>query len=192
VPLYFAKERPMIERGEMLIPDYEENKDQYLEGEEPKMVMSRFRTLGCSPCTGAVRSDATNMDEIVIEAAASRRSERETRIIDGKEMVFMEPIKGDVSLIRAWKADTAGNLQYRMTENNFNQAAATASRLVIAEVEEIVPVGELDPNAIHTPGCYIDYLVKAHTSAEDLGTSASVSTSQKKPDDSRMAMARAG
>ncbi len=82
VPLYFAKERPMIERGDMLIPYYEENKDQYLEGEEPTMVMSRFRTLGCSPCTGAVRSDATNMDEIVIEAAASKRSERETRIID--------------------------------------------------------------------------------------------------------------
>lgn len=71
----------------------------------------------------------------------------ETRTIDGKEMVFVEPIKGDVSLIRAWKADTAGNLQYRMTENNFNQAAATASRLVIVEAEEIVPVGSLDPNA---------------------------------------------
>jgi len=82
VPLYFAKERPMIERGIMLIPYYEENKNQLLEGEKPKMIMSRFRTLGCSPCTGAVRSDATNMDEIVIEAAAARRSERETRIID--------------------------------------------------------------------------------------------------------------
>ncbi len=82
VPLYFAKERPMIERGNMLIPYYEENKNQLLEGEKPKMIMSRFRTLGCSPCTGAVRSDATNMDEIVIEAAAARRSERETRIID--------------------------------------------------------------------------------------------------------------
>ncbi len=82
VPLYFAKERPMIKRGNMLIPYYEENKDQLLEGEEPEMVMSRFRTLGCSPCTGAVYSDATNMDEIVIEAAAARRSERETRIID--------------------------------------------------------------------------------------------------------------
>ncbi len=116
---------------------------------------------------------------------------RETRIIDGKEMVFIEPIKGDVSLIRAWKADTAGNLQYRMTENNFNQAAATASKLVIAEVEEIVPVGELDPNAIHTPGCFIDYLVQAHTSEADLGSSASVSSSQKKGNDSRMAMARA-
>jgi len=82
VPLYFAKERAMIKRGNMLIPYYEENKDQLLEGEKPEMVMSRFRTLGCSPCTGAVYSDATNMDEIVIEAAAARRSERETRIID--------------------------------------------------------------------------------------------------------------
>jgi len=82
VPLYFAKQRLMVERKNMLIPYYEEMKDQLLEGEEPTMVMSRFRTLGCSPCTGAVRSDATNMDEIVIEAAAARRSERETRIID--------------------------------------------------------------------------------------------------------------
>ena len=116
---------------------------------------------------------------------------RETREIEGQEMVFVSPIKGDVSLIRAWKADTAGNLQYRMTENNFNQAAATASALVIAEVEEIVPVGELDPNAIHTPGCFVDYLVQAHTSEEDLGSSASVSGSAKKVDAMRMAMAQA-
>ncbi len=116
---------------------------------------------------------------------------RETKVIDGQEMVFIKPIRGDVSLIRAYKADTAGNLQYRMTENNFNQAAATASRLVIAEVEEIVPVGELDPNTIHTPGCFVDYLVQAHTSLEDLGSSASVATSAKKVDDARMAMAQA-
>lgn len=116
---------------------------------------------------------------------------RETKIIDGVDMVFIKPIRGDISLIRAWKADTAGNLQYRMTENNFNQAAATASTLVIAEVEEIVPVGQLDPNAIHTPGCFVDYLVQAHTSEEDLGSSASVSTSAKKVDDARMAMAQA-
>ena len=116
---------------------------------------------------------------------------RETREIEGQEMVFVSPIKGDVSLIRAWKADTAGNLQYRMTENNFNQAAATASALVIAEVEEIVPVGELDPNAIHTPGCFVDFLVQAHTSEEDLGSSASVSGSAKKVDAMRMAMAQA-
>ena len=116
---------------------------------------------------------------------------RETRVIDGKEMVFILPIKGDVSLIRAWKADTAGNLQYRMTENNFNSAAATASTLVIAEVEEIVPVGELDANAIHTSGCYVDYLVQAKLTLEDLGSSASVSASLKKVDAGRMNMAKA-
>lgn len=116
---------------------------------------------------------------------------RESRIIDGREMVFIKPIRGDVSLIRAWKADTAGNLQYRMTENNFNQAAATASGLVIAEVEEIVPVGALDPNTIHTPGCFVDYLVQAHTNEADLGSSASVTASAKKVDDARMAMAQA-
>ena len=115
---------------------------------------------------------------------------RESREINGQDMVFINPIKGDVSLIRAWKADTAGNLQYRMTENNFNQAAATASSLVIAEVEEIVAVGELDPNAIHTPGCFVDFLVQAHTSEEDLGSSASVSGSAKKVDAMRMAMAQ--
>lgn len=116
---------------------------------------------------------------------------KETRTLNGRDMVFVNPIRGDVSLVRAWKADTAGNLQYRMTENNFNQAAATASSLVIAEVEEIVPVGELDPNAIHTPGCFVDFLVQAHTSEEDLGSSASVSASARKADATRMAMAQA-
>jgi len=116
---------------------------------------------------------------------------RETRVIDGKEMVFIPPIKGDVSLIRAWKADTAGNLQYRMTESNFNVAAATASKLVIAEVEEIVPLGELDADSIHTPCCFVDFLVQANVTLEDLGSSASVSSSLKKVDESRMNMAQA-
>ncbi|MDQ6962017.1 MAG: sulfate adenylyltransferase subunit CysD [Mariprofundaceae bacterium] len=80
VPLYFAKERLMVERGNLLIPV--EDESLLIPGEKPKMIMSRFRTLGCSPCTGAVRSDATTMDEIIAEAGAAKRSERETRIID--------------------------------------------------------------------------------------------------------------
>jgi 3-oxoacid CoA-transferase len=68
---------------------------------------------------------------------------RETKIIDGEEQVFIKGIRGNVAFIRAWRADTAGNLQYRMTENNFNKAMATAADLVIAEVEEIIPVGEI-------------------------------------------------
>lgn len=115
---------------------------------------------------------------------------RETRIINGTEMVFIEPLRGNVALIRAWRADTAGNLQYRMTESNFNVAAATAADLVIVEVEEIVAVGELDPNQIHTPGCFVDYLVQATLTIEDLGSSASVAASDKKVDPSRVNMAK--
>ena len=115
---------------------------------------------------------------------------RETKIINGKPYVFQPALRGNVALIRAWQADRAGNLVYRMTENNFNQAMATAADLVIAEVEEIVEVGVLDPNQIHTPGCFVDYLVQAQVTLEDLGSSASVASSSKKVDEARMVMAQ--
>jgi len=76
-----------------------------------------------------------------------------------------------------------------MTEQNFNRAMATAADIVVAEVQEIVPVGELNPNLIHTPGNFVDYLVEKKLTLEDLGTSASVGSS-KKVDESRMNMAR--
>ncbi|MCE7985408.1 MAG: 3-oxoacid CoA-transferase subunit B [Caldilinea sp. CFX5] len=115
---------------------------------------------------------------------------RETRSINGKRYVFQPALRGNVALIRAWQADTAGNLVYRMTENNFNQAMAMAADLVIAEVEQIVPVGELDPNQIHTPGCFVDYLVQAHVTVAELGSSASVAASVKKVDTVRMNMVK--
>ncbi|MFX0556574.1 3-oxoacid CoA-transferase [Maribacter sp. CXY002] len=114
---------------------------------------------------------------------------RETKMLNGKEQVFIEGIRGNVAIVRAWKADTAGNLQYRMTEQNFNRAMATAADLVIAEVQEIVPVGAIDPNQIHTPGCFVDYLVQKELTEEDLGTSASVGSS-KVIDERRMNMAK--
>jgi 3-oxoacid CoA-transferase len=114
---------------------------------------------------------------------------RETKIIDGEEQVFIKGIRGNVAFIRAWRADAAGNLQYRMTENNFNKAMATAADLVIVEVEEIVAVGDIAPENVHTQGCFVDYLVQATLTLEDLGTSASVASS-KKLDDVRMNMAR--
>lgn len=117
--------------------------------------------------------------------------DRETITRDGRDYLLQPALKADVALIRAWRADTAGNLVYRMTENNFNQAAATAADLVIAEAEHIVPVGELDPSHIHTSGCFVDYLVQAHTTAEELGSSASVAGSLKKVDETRLSMARA-
>jgi 3-oxoacid CoA-transferase len=115
--------------------------------------------------------------------------DRETKMINGKEQVFIKAIRGNVAFIRAWKADTAGNLTYRMTEQNFNKAMATAADLVIAEVEEIVPVGTIEPDHVHTPGCYVDFLVQHHVTTEELGTSATIGASRK-ADVKRLNMAK--
>lgn len=115
---------------------------------------------------------------------------KETKLINGVPHVFQPALRGNVALIRAWQADEAGNLVYRMTEQNFNKAIATAADLVIAEVEEIVPLGSLDPNSIHTPGCFVDYLVQAHTTLADLGSSASIEGGAKKVSETRLAMAQ--
>jgi 3-oxoacid CoA-transferase len=115
--------------------------------------------------------------------------DHKTMKIDGHEQVFIKGIRGNIAFIRAWRADTAGNLTYRMTEQNFNRAMATAADIVVAEVEEIVPVGTIDPNFIHTPGCYVDYLVQANVTLADLGTSANVSKARK-VSESRMNMAK--
>lgn len=123
-------------------------------------------------------------------AGTAIASGKEVKTIDGKEYVFEKALRANVALIRAWKADTAGNLQYRMTEQNFNKAMATAADLVIAEVEHIVPVGAIEPENIHTPCCYVDYIVQASLSASNLGSSASVKSSAKKVDEARMNMAR--
>lgn len=113
-----------------------------------------------------------------------------TRLINGKPYVFVEALRSDVAFIRAWRADTAGNLIYRMTEQNFNKAMATSANLVVAEVEQIVPVGELDPNEIHTPGNYVDYLVQAPRTLDELGSSASVNGGAKKVSEARIKIAR--
>jgi 3-oxoacid CoA-transferase subunit A len=81
---------------------------------------------------------------------------KETREFNGKHYVMETALTADVSLIKAWKGDTTGNLIYRRTARNFNPMMATAGKLVIAEVEELVEPGQLDPNAIHTPGIYVD------------------------------------
>lgn len=114
---------------------------------------------------------------------------RETKIFDGIEQVLVPALRGNVAFIRAWRADTAGNLQYRMTEQNFNKVMATAADLVVAEVEEIVSVGEIAPEAIHTPGAFVDFLVRAKLRQDELGSSATVSSS-KKPSEARLNMAR--
>ncbi|RKQ14101.1 CoA transferase subunit A [Ureibacillus endophyticus] len=84
---------------------------------------------------------------------------KETRYIDGKEYLLEKAIVGDFALVKAWKADKLGNLVFRKTSRNFNPIAATAGKITIAEVEEIVEIGELDPDEIHTPSIYVQRVV---------------------------------
>ena len=84
---------------------------------------------------------------------------KELREFDGHTYVMERALVPDVSLVKAWKADTSGNLVFRLTARNFNPAAAMAGKLTIVEVEEIVPMGALAPDAIHLPGIYIDRIV---------------------------------
>lgn len=86
---------------------------------------------------------------------------KETREIDGRMFVLEAPIKGDLAIIKAWRGDTMGNLVYRMTARNFNPMMATAAAYTIAEVEEIVAPGTLDPDHVHTSGVYVDALFVA-------------------------------
>ena len=85
---------------------------------------------------------------------------KETREIDGRNYVLEPSLTADFAIVKAWKADEAGNLIYKDTARNFNPAMATAGKITIAEVEEIVPLGTLDPNNIHTPGIFVQRVFK--------------------------------
>ncbi|MBS7457817.1 CoA transferase subunit A [Coralloluteibacterium stylophorae] len=84
---------------------------------------------------------------------------KETREFDGKHYVMETALKADVALVKAWKADRAGNLVFRKTARNFNPACAMAGRVCIAEVEELVEIGQIEPDAVHLPGIYVDRIV---------------------------------
>lgn len=85
---------------------------------------------------------------------------KESKEFKGKKYIMENTIFGDVAIIKAYRADKRGNLQYRMAARNFNEDMATAAKCVIAEVEEIVENGEINPENVHTPGIFVDYIVK--------------------------------
>jgi 3-oxoacid CoA-transferase/3-oxoacid CoA-transferase subunit A len=93
-------------------------------------------------------------------SVAKASEKKETREFNGRNYVLEPAITGDFALIKAWKGDRFGNLVYRHTAMNFNPMMATAGRITIAEVEEIVEVGALDPDHIHTPGIFVQRVVK--------------------------------
>jgi 3-oxoacid CoA-transferase subunit A len=84
---------------------------------------------------------------------------KEHRVFDGKTYILEQGIRADVSLVKAWKGDTAGNLVYRKTARNFNPVAATCGRVTVAEVEQLVEPGDIDPDHVHTPGIYVQRIV---------------------------------
>jgi 3-oxoacid CoA-transferase subunit A len=87
---------------------------------------------------------------------------KEVREFNGRKYILEEAIVGDFAIVKGWKADRFGNVVYRHTAQNFNPVAATAGKITVVEVEEIVEPGELEPSQIHTPGIYVDRIIQGH------------------------------
>ena len=129
---------------------------QYLSGElevelTPQGTLAERLRAGGAGIPGFYT--ATGIGTLVAEG-------KETKDFDGKTYLLEEGIVGDFALVKAWKADTLGNLIYRKTSRNFNPLAAMAGKITIAEVEEIVEAGELNPDEIHTPGIFVQRVLK--------------------------------
>jgi len=136
-----------------------ENKEferQYLAGElelefNPQGTLAERIRAGGAGIPGFYT--ATGVGTLVAEG-------KELKDFNGKTYVLETGLVADLSIVKAWKADERGNLIFRKTARNFNPMMATAGKVCVAEVEEIVPVGSLDPDTIHTPGIYVDRLIK--------------------------------
>ncbi|BEV10873.1 CoA transferase subunit A [Asticcacaulis sp. DW145] len=136
-----------------------ENKEferQYLAGElelefNPQGTLAERIRAGGAGIPGFYT--ATGVGTLVAEG-------KELKDFNGKTYVLETGLVADLSIVKAWKADERGNLIFRRTARNFNPMMATAGKVCVAEVEEIVPVGSLDPDTIHTPGIYVDRLIK--------------------------------
>jgi 3-oxoacid CoA-transferase len=115
---------------------------------------------------------------------------KETRCFDGKDYVLEEGIRTDVAIVKAWKGDTAGNLVYRETSRNFNPMIATCGNVTVAEVEELLEVGQLDPDHIHTPGIYVDRIVQGQKYEKRIEFRTVSGTAGKKETPVREMMAR--
>ena len=89
-----------------------------------------------------------------------RAEDRESRQFGDREYILEHALHGDFALVKAWKGDTHGNLVFRKTARNFNPLVAKAARVTIAEVEELVPAGQLDPDEIHLPGIYVQRIIR--------------------------------
>jgi 3-oxoacid CoA-transferase A subunit len=100
------------------------------------------------------------VEDVLITNVVKNRARRETRVIDGQTCILEYALRPDFALIHAYTGDSEGNLKYRKTARNFNHVMAAAARVTIAEVENLVSTGDLDSESIHTPGIYVQKVVK--------------------------------
>ncbi|RWE19298.1 MAG: CoA transferase subunit A [Mesorhizobium sp.] len=129
---------------------------QYLSGElelefNPQGTLAERMRAGGAGIAGFYTK--TGVGTVVAEG-------REVKTFNGESYVLETGIVADLSIVKAWKADTSGNLVFRKTARNFNPPAATCGKICVAEVEEIVPAGSLDPDQIHLPGIYVHRLIQ--------------------------------
>ncbi len=144
-----------------------ENKEferQYLDGElevelNPQGTLAERIRAGVAGIGGFYT--ATGVGTVIAEG-------KETRVIDGREYLLEKPLRADYALIKAWKADTWGNLVFRKTARNFNAVMCGAAEVTIAEVEEILSLGGIDPDAVHVPSVYVDRLVHGESYAKPI------------------------
>ena len=108
---------------------------------------------------------------------------KETKVFNGREYVLEEAIHADLSLVKAWKGDAHGNLVFRATARNFNPMIATCGKVCVAEVEQLVEVGELEPDAIHVPGIYVDRIIQGESYEKriEFRTVAGANTGKESP-----------
>ena len=124
-------------------------------------------------------------------AAGTKLAEgKESKLFDGKEYVLEEAIRSDLSIVKAWKGDKAGNLVYRKTARNFNPMIATCGKVCVAEVEELLEIGELDPDQVHTPGIYVDRIIKGPRYEKRIEFRTVTGAASKKDSPVREVMAR--
>ena len=135
-----------------------ENKEferQYLSGElevefSPQGTLAERMRAGGAGIPGFYTK--TGVGTLVAEG-------KETKVFDGQEYILERGIFADLAIVKAWKADTTGNVVFRKTARNFNVPAATCGKVCVVEVEEVVPAGSLDPDCIHLPGVYVQRLI---------------------------------
>ena len=130
-------------------------RDRYLKGEIELELTPQGTLVERIRAGGAGLGGFYTPTAVGTELAAGK----EMRTIDGRDYVFEKPLRADFALIKAYRGDRLGNLNYRMAMRNFNMIMATAAKVVIAEVDQLVPVGALSPDEIHTPGIFVDRVV---------------------------------